>query len=131
MARLGTLLVAALAGSILPAAGSAAVVVSGPLSGTAGFYTPAAVAVQGVPLTHVNTDNAVYHNVEAVAFGPDTNPWCASQHFARGRCPLFWSPLIPFGSTAAVQGVDGLTSGQTYPFRCVLHAVMTGMLVVA
>ena len=126
--RLRSLIVVALmVAAPTPARASAAVLVSGPASSAAGFFTPAVVAAKSLPLTHVNADNGAQHNVQSIAYGPSSNPWCAG--FAANRCPLFWSPLINFGETAPVVGLGALTTGQTYAFKCVLHGAMTGTLV--
>lgn len=84
---------------------------------TAGFqFAPPTVAItQGGTLTHVNSDVAA-HNV------------VADQLDAGGQ-PLFQSPVVPSGGTAAVAGVSALPPG-SYPFHCVIHTFMTGTLTV-
>ena len=43
--------------------------------------------------------------------------------------PLFRSPVLSNGQTAAVEGVEALAAG-SYPFYCSLHAQMAGVLTV-
>lgn len=75
--------------------------------------------VQGLGETAIldNSQSETYHDVTANQAGPDGKP-------------LFASPMIPGGTTAAVDGTQYLTAG-TYPFFCTLHgAGMSGNLVV-
>ena len=70
----------------------------------------------GGPLSFVNLD-PVQHDVVSEAKGPD------------GR-PLFASKLTGLGEVAPVNGLDKVSSGQTYPFFCSIHPGMRGNLVV-
>jgi plastocyanin len=72
------------------------------------------VTQKGGPLQFINLD-VVQHDVVADRAGPD------------GR-PLFRTPLIGTGQSAAVEGLDRVESGQSYPFYCSLHPGMRGTL---
>lgn len=99
-----------------------------PLAGAAGFSTPVVVAVKSQGLVFVNLDPTSGHNIESVALGPDSSPWCS--HYLTGHCPLFATPVIQKGETATAD-LSHLVAGQSYAFICVLHAnVMKGTLTV-
>jgi len=53
--------------------------------------------------------------------------WC--RQFKRGKCPLFYSPLIGLNQSEEVLGVGNLKPG-TYSFLCTLHPGMKGKLIV-
>jgi plastocyanin len=122
--------VISVAAMVSPARAAATVAIAGPAASAVGFATPVVVAATTAPFTFVNGDNGAQHNVESVDFGPDSSAWCVPQHFSRGRCPLFFGPLIDFGKTSTVDGIAGLTPGKTYAFKCELHSPMIGTLVV-
>ena len=109
----------------------ARVAVAGPGGFAAGFATPVVVTTVGGPLTFVNSDIAPHNFVADEDFVPKKlakkKEWCAS--FAKGKCPLFWSPTITAGQQTDVLGLDLLKSGQTYSFFCSLHPNMRGTLV--
>ena len=95
-------------------AGSA--VVAGPGAASTTYATPVMVAQRDGSLSFANLDVA-QHDVTAVQKGPDGKP-------------LFQSPLIGFGQTAAVEGTDRLAAGETYDFLCSIHPGMRGQLIV-
>ena len=70
----------------------------------------------GGSLTFVNLDLAK-HDVRSVELGP-------------GGGPLFSTPLIDFGETAEVTGLENVTSGKAYEFFCTIHPGMRGNLTV-
>jgi plastocyanin len=96
------------------AAGSA--VLAGPGAASTTYATPAMVTQSGGSLSFANLDVA-QHDVVSVEKGP-------------GDKPLFQSPLIGFGQTAAVEGTDRLAAGKTYEFFCSIHPGMRGQLIV-
>ena len=89
---------------------------SSPAPGAAStsYATPVATTSVGGSLNFVNLDVAK-HDVTAVEKGPDGKP-------------LFSTPLIDLGETAPVEGLDRVTSGQTYEFFCSIHPGMRGNL---
>jgi hypothetical protein len=98
-----------------------------PGSWLAGFATPVAVGLQGLPLTLANED-IMKHNVVAVELGPPDSPWCF--HFPDDQCPLFWSRTVNFGEVAAVEGLAALAPLTAYHYYCEEHPAMEGVLVV-
>ena len=93
-----------------------AAVVAGPGAASTTYATPVMVTQPGGSLSFANLDVA-QHDVTAVQKGPNGKP-------------LFQSPLIGLGQTAAVDGADRLTAGQTYDFFCSIHPGMRGQLIV-
>src|SRR5688572_24512355 len=92
-----------------PAAGA---IVAAPSSQ---YLTPSATIDQGEALTFYNFDLAG-HDVTSVTNGP-------------GARPLFASPTIGLFESAAVEGVQYLTTG-SYAFICSVHPFMAGSLTV-
>ena len=116
----------------IPGLGSAGPgVLSGPAGAFYGYATPLVMAAKGGALDYTNAD-VVRHDVvqdveqDGVA-GAATKPWC--KNFDRGKCPVFWTPLLGLGDTAAVQGLDQLKPGTTYHFYCSVHPGMKGTLI--
>jgi len=70
----------------------------------------------GGPLSYTNLD-VVQHDVVASDTGPD-------------GAPLFRTPLVGFGASAKVEGLEKVQSGKTYGFFCSLHPNMRGSLIV-
>jgi polyvinyl alcohol dehydrogenase (cytochrome) len=89
-------------------------IVAGPGAASAGYLTPTMVTQKGGPLQFINLD-VVQHDVVADRTGPDGQP-------------LFRTPLIGTGQSAAVEGLDRVEAGQSYPFFCSLHPGMRGTL---
>jgi plastocyanin len=87
-------------------------IVAGPNST---YLTPNPTMDQGEPLIFHSFD-APNHDVTATDKGADGKP-------------LFNTPLIGFGDTAAVEGSQYLTTG-SYAFICSIHANMVGTLTV-
>jgi plastocyanin len=75
------------------------------------------VAQKGGALQFINID-VVQHDVVSEKIAPD------------GR-PVFRTPLIGTGQSAAVEGMDRVEGGQSYPFYCSLHPGMRGTLEVS
>lgn len=123
-------LAAALA-AVTPGPASAAdlVYASGPGSVVTTYTQPVLVMRAGDKVTYANLD-IVEHDVVATVTGPD-RPWCAAEGFQRGKCPLFWTPLIDFGTTTPIRGLESLKPGDQVPFTCTRHPWMEGTLVVA
>jgi plastocyanin len=109
--RIALTLAAALALVAAPAA-RAENIVAGPNST---YLTTSPAMDQGEALTFYSFD-VPNHDVTARDKGPDGQP-------------LFATPLIGFGDTAAVEGSQYLTTGQ-YEFFCSIHANMVGTLTV-
>lgn len=104
------------------------VIIAPPGAQVAGVYDGVDVAVKGQDVTFVNLDAASSrHDVMSVKMGPDTSPWCASGGFAIGHCPLFFSSLVPAGSTSTVD-LRNTVAGETYTFTCLFHPNMKGTL---
>jgi plastocyanin len=89
-------------------------VVAGPGSSGVGYLTPVMTTQKGGPLQFINLD-VVQHDVVANDLGPD------------GR-PLFHTPLIGTGASAAVEGLENVEAGRSYGFFCSLHTNMRGTL---
>ena len=109
--KAGVALVVAGALWAAPALGDATIT-AGPVPNT---YTTKEVTIdQGQSITFQNSDTVSAHDVTADANGPDGKP-------------LFKSDLIGGGKTAAVKGVEFLTTGD-YGFHCSVHNFMTGTI---
>jgi polyvinyl alcohol dehydrogenase (cytochrome) len=91
-------------------------IVAGPGAASTSYATPVATTSVGGSLTFVNLDLAK-HDVRSVELGP-------------GGGPLFSTPLIDFGETAPVEGLDQVSSGKSYEFFCTIHPGMRGNLTV-
>lgn len=91
-------------------------VVAGPLAVSTNYATPAATTTRGGSLTFTNLD-FVQHDVTA------------DEQLPNGE-PLFGTPLIGFGESAPVEGLDRVESGRNYGFFCSLHPWMRGQLAV-
>jgi polyvinyl alcohol dehydrogenase (cytochrome) len=100
----------------LPDGSPGPVIVAGPGATSSNYATPAMVARVGGPLTFANSDIA-QHDVTSVARRPDNSP-------------LFRSPLVGLGQTAAVTGLADTVAGQTYAFYCSIHPGMKGTLAI-
>jgi polyvinyl alcohol dehydrogenase (cytochrome) len=96
-----------------PPAGAS--IVAGPGAASTTYLTPAMVTQPGGPLTFANADVA-QHDV-------------TSDQTVNGA-PLFHTPLIAFGKTAPVEGLDNVQAGQSYAFHCSIHPGMRGTLIV-
>jgi plastocyanin len=105
-------------GSAVPAHSVA--ILSIPGSAVVGFATPIAATSAGTAVTYVNLDQDT-HNVESVATGPDTKPWCLKYHYTKGHCPLFRSDDLSASSTGEVFGTSALKTGSSYDFICSYH----------
>ncbi len=117
---------------VLTAAPSEArVAAAGPGSFAAGFTTPLVVTTVGGTVTFLNSDIASHNFIAAEDFVPKKRAkkaeWCAS--YAKGNCPLFWTPTITAGQETDVLGLDLVKSGETYAFICSIHPNMRGTLV--
>jgi plastocyanin len=55
------------------------------------------------------------------------DPWC--KRF-KGKCPVFWTPLLGLGETTELKGLKNTQPGKTYTFYCSLHPGMRGSLAV-
>jgi polyvinyl alcohol dehydrogenase (cytochrome) len=91
-------------------------IVAGPGAASTSYATAVASTSVGGSLNFVNLDVAK-HDVTSVDKGPDGKP-------------LFNTPLIDLGESAAVEGLDRVTSGRTYEFFCTIHPGMRGRLAV-
>jgi plastocyanin len=107
-------------------------VVSLPQAQSYGYATPYMVVQQGGKLQYANFD-IVRHNVvqdvatDHLALKSGKAKWC--RQFKKGKCPLFYSPLIGLSQSEEVLGVGNLKPG-TYSFLCTLHPGMKGKLIV-
>lgn len=70
----------------------------------------------GGPVSFTNLD-LVLHDVTA-------------EDVRRNGRSLFATPLIGFGETAPVKGLDRVEAGRTYGFYCSIHPSMRGRLIV-
>ncbi len=99
-----------------------------------GYATPAMVVQADGTLEYTNLDivkHDVVQDVKADGFGGSSDaPWCG-EYTQLPECPLFRTPLLGLGETAAVDGLDRLEPGATYGWYCTLHPGMKGTLVVA
>jgi polyvinyl alcohol dehydrogenase (cytochrome) len=89
-------------------------IVAGPGAASTSYATPVATATVGGALEFANLDLAK-HDVQSTEKGPDGSP-------------LFSTPLIDFGETAPVAGLDRVQAGQSYEFFCSIHPGMRGTL---
>lgn len=96
--------------------GSDPPIVAAPGAASTSYATPSATTSVGGSLSFVNLDLAK-HDVRSVELGP-------------GGGPLFSTPLIDFGETAPVSGLDRVSAGKTYEFFCSIHPGMRGSLIV-
>jgi plastocyanin len=96
--------------------GSSPPIVAGPGAASSGYATPTASVERGGSISFLNLD-FVEHDVNSEELGPD------------GR-PLFSTPLIGFGESAEVEGLDRVQSGRSYGFFCSVHPGMRGTLTV-
>ena len=115
-----------------PVPDQASQVVSGPQAQFSGYATPVVVASKRGKVTYTNLD-IVRHDVvqdpRADGMrGPGTKPWC--RKFRKGRCPVFWTPLIGLGDDTTLRGMENVRPGKIYSFYCTLHPGMKGRLVV-
>ena len=101
--------------------------VSGPGSMALGWTQPLLVVPEGTSVTYTNLDVAV-HDVVALVNGPD-EPYCADR-FPPGECPLVFSAAIGIAESTPVFGMNKLKAGWQVPFRCTLHDLMRGTIVV-
>ena len=106
--------------------------VSGPAAKYYGYLTTAVVVSKGGQLTYTNLDIERHNVVQDVnadgIHGSSKRPWC--KQFDRGRCPVFYSPLIGLGQSEPVSGLQYVKPGELYTFYCTLHPGMKGKLVV-
>jgi polyvinyl alcohol dehydrogenase (cytochrome) len=131
--RPGLALPGSRAASMTAAAPNAeASVVSLPQGQSYGFATPYMVVQRGGALQYANFD-LVRHDVVQDVTADHTSlksgkaKWC--RQFRKGKCPLFYSPLIGLDESENVLGVSSLKPG-TYSFYCTLHPGMKGKLIV-
>ncbi|MDQ4064805.1 MAG: plastocyanin/azurin family copper-binding protein [Actinomycetota bacterium] len=123
--------VALVVASAAPAHARAAI--AGPGAFATGFATPVVVTSPGGQVTLFSSDVAPHNFVASDTFLTKKQAkkaeWCTS--YARGKCPLFWSPTIAAGEQADVMGLEYVESGTQYAFFCSLHpSSMRGTLVV-
>ena len=108
-------------------------IISGPQAQFSGYLTPAMVASKASGRVIYTNLDVVRHDViqdvrtDGVA-GKGKDPWC--KRFAKGKCPVFWTPLLGLGESAEVQGLKNTAAGKTYTFYCSLHPGMRGSLAV-
>jgi polyvinyl alcohol dehydrogenase (cytochrome) len=106
-------------------------VISGPQAQSYGYLTPQIVVQSGGTLQYANFDLVRHNVVQDVAADHKSlkkkAKWC--KQFNRGKCPLFWSPLIGLSQSTEVLGISHLKPG-TYSFFCTLHPGMKGKLLV-
>jgi len=119
----------------VPAPAAVNVIVSGVPGPTTGYVPPLVIVAQGAPVTFVNPDAVAPGGHDVVATSgsrPKSSAhWCSRPQFADAPCPLFWSEIIGPGESTPVLGFEDAVSGQTYGFRCTLHAGMVGQVLVA
>ena len=138
MRKLVAVMAVSLAGWLVAAPANAAVVAAVPGSFQATYATPVVVAPTAAPVTFVNSDIQPHDVVAKDTFASQADakkaPWCSNFKTKKGKktiytCPVFWSEAIGTGQSTSVEGIDGLTSGDTYAFYCSIHPRMTGTLV--
>jgi polyvinyl alcohol dehydrogenase (cytochrome) len=106
-------------------------IVAGPQAQFSGYLTPAMVASKGSGKVIYTNLDVVRHDVvqdvrtDGVA-SKGKDPWC--KRFAKGKCPVFWAPLLGLGESADLQGLKNTQPGKTYTFYCSLHPGMRGSL---
>lgn len=103
------------------------------------FATPVVPMIADGGLILTNAD-AAFHSIRSDAIGSDANWWCGPRNgqpegpanprrFPLGACPLFWSELsAPISGSRPVFGIDALTPGRAYGFRCGVYETMTGVV---
>ena len=108
-------------------------VVAGPQAQFAGYLTRAMIVSKASgKLVYSNLD-IVRHDVvqdvraDGVA-SKGTDRWCT--RFDKGKCPVFWTPLLGLGESTDVQGLKNTLPGRSYTFYCSLHPGMRGTLAV-
>ena len=105
---------------------------SGPTAKYYGYITPVIVVSKGGALTYTNLDVERHNVVQDVETdgvkGSSKRPWC--KQFPAGKCPVFYSPLIGFGDSEPVDGLQYVKPGTVYTFYCTQHHGMKGKLVV-
>lgn len=125
-------------------AGSPAIA-SVPGSRASTYATPVVAIEPGDELTFVNVE-PFPHTVRSVEMGPDDVPWCNPpeagkpahpqrnpRRFAKGKCPLLWTPPVVMTNgtvTSKVYGTNNLKSGTTVDFYCTVFPNMEGTLIV-
>jgi polyvinyl alcohol dehydrogenase (cytochrome) len=108
-------------------------IVAGPQAQFAGYLTPAMVVSKSQGRLLYSNADVVRHDVvqdvrnDGVA-DKGNDPWC--KRFGKGKCPVFWAPLLGLGESAEVQGLKNTVAGKTYTFYCSLHPGMRGTLAV-
>ena len=106
--------------------------VTGPAAKYYGYVTPAIVVDKGGQITYTNFDLERHNVVQDVNFdgihGSSKAKWCGL--FDKGRCPVFYSPLIGLGQSTKVQGLKAVKPGTLYTFYCTLHPGMKGKLLI-
>jgi polyvinyl alcohol dehydrogenase (cytochrome) len=108
-------------------------IVAGPQAQFSGYLTPAMVLSKGSGRVIYNNLDVVRHDVvqdprtDGVA-GNGKDPWC--KRYAKGKCPVFMSPLLGLGESAELRGLKNTVVGKTYTFYCSLHPGMRGSLAV-
>lgn len=115
--------------AVIPHAQSAlpeTAVVAGPGAWSSTYATPLVVYEEGGSVVFRNAD-LLNHDVVSIERGGDEAPWCVG--YAKGDCPLFWTPLIGLGQSVPVYGLDATVPGDTYRYYCTLHPWMNGTLV--
>ena len=106
---------------------------SGPQAQFYGYATPVIATERKGHVTYTNVD-LVRHDIvqdprtDGVA-GPSTAPWCG--RFRKGKCPIFWTPLMGLGQKTPIRGLANVRAGKTYTFYCTLHPGMRGRLIAA
>jgi hypothetical protein len=107
-------------------------IVSGPQAQFAGYATKLMVASKSYGKVLYTNLDVVRHDViqdprtDGVA-SKGKDPWC--KRF-KGKCPVFWTPLLGLGETTDLQGLKNTEAGKTYTFYCSLHPGMRGSLAV-
>ncbi|HEX6117697.1 MAG TPA: PQQ-binding-like beta-propeller repeat protein [Solirubrobacterales bacterium] len=89
-------------------------IIAGPGAASTSYATPIATTAVGGTLEFVNLDLAK-HDVQSTEKAPDGTP-------------LFSTPLIDFGETAPIAGLDRVSAGKAYEFFCSIHPGMRGTL---
>jgi polyvinyl alcohol dehydrogenase (cytochrome) len=108
-------------------------IISGPQAQFGGYLTPAMVASKGTGRVVYTNLDIVRHDVvqdprtDGVA-NKGKDPWC--KRFGKGKCPVFWTPLLGLGQSADLMGLKNTVAGRNYTFYCSLHPGMRGTLAV-
>jgi plastocyanin len=116
--------VAALAApsSAAPLPEGASQVLSGPQGSATNYLTPQVLTTAGSVVSLTNLDQTT-HDVTS----RDTRTVVVKKK--KKKVPLFSSPIVAGGQTAAIPGTEDLKPGD-YDFYCSLHPGMTGTLTV-